>query len=788
MIRVFFKTAFRNILKTKGYSFLNIFGLAVGIACAGFIFLWIEDEVSYDNHFPNREDIYSVRTRQVFDGSTNVHPITSGALVPAIKSEIPGVRYAARINWYQDLLFSVNGKDIYQKGTYADPEIMDIFSLEFIEGSRENALAGIHDILLNQTAAKRLFGTEKALGKPVRIDNDETYIVSGVVKDLPKTSTYNFDWLISFKNYARDKDWVESWGNYSFNSLVQLDKNADFGTVNTALTDLEKRKSGNSNSNAEHFLYPLERWHLYDSFDRNGNEQGGVIRYVRLFSSIAWVVLIIACVNFMNLSTARSEKRAKEVSIHKVVGAGKVNLIVKFLGESVILAILSSLVAVAFMYLFITPFNHLVEKELTISIFKTQHLLFLIIVTAICGFISGCYPAFYLSSFNPVQTLKGGKQKTGSTGYVRRGLVVLQYSACIILLISTAIIYQQIQHARNRDMGFDRSQIMTIPLKGDMYTKTTFIKEQLLATGQVDHVGISNMSILQIGSTTWGISWDGKEEGKYTPISILQTDADFLPAMGLQLTDGRNFHANMLGDSSSVVVNETFAKMIRQDGMVAGKVIYWGKPYTIAGVVKDFVHNNVYAPAKPVILAPKRQNPFGMLNVRTKGGVNLSETIANIERVIKASNPQYPFEYHFLDETFDNFFKSEMLIQKLAAVFAVLSIIISCLGLFGLASYSAEQRAKEIGIRKVLGASVSRLVGLLNREFIILVGVSCLFAFPIAWWIMHGWLDSFDYRIEIGWIVFVWTAVIAFGIALLAISSQALRTATANPVKTLKES
>ncbi|WP_257666742.1 ABC transporter permease [Parapedobacter tibetensis] len=787
MIKNYFKTTFRNLWKTKGYSSLNIFGLAVGITAASLIFLWVEDEVSYNEHFPNKENIYISKSKQPHDNGTFVFEANPGPLAPAIKAELPGIKYAARVNWPMPLLFNIGNDNLYQTGFYADPDFMDIFSLEFTEGNRASAMNNVNDMVITQTAAKRLFGDELAMGKLVRINNDESYTVTGVVKDFPKNSSLQFDWIIPFAKLERlNEGGFESWGNNSLLTYVQLEPSANLADVNKKLYDFAEQKVGNDLF-YKNFLYPMERWRLYNSFDKDGNEQEGRITYVRLFSIIAWVVLLIACINFMNLATARSEKRAKEVGMRKVVGATKTSLIRQFLGESIILASLSALLAIGLIFLFIGSFNGLVGKELSVEIFKPLHIAFLVAIVMVCGVISGSYPAFYLSSFNPITTLKGARQKAGAAGFIRRGLVVLQYAASVTLIVCTIIIFQQIQHVKGRDMGFDRGQVLTTQLRGKMLEHIDVIKQQLIATGGGENAGISNMRVLNIGSNTWGMNWEGKDPNKQALVGILHTDADFIPTMGMQLVDGRNFRPHMLGDSSSIVINEAFAKLIKPEGNVAGQTVRWGEaPYTVVGVVKDFVYNNVYTPADPVFFYPF-ESTSGVLNIKTKAGVDLSKTVAQIEQVIKANNPDYPFEYQFLDDVFNEKFQSEMLIQQLAGVFAVLSIIISCLGLFGLAAFTAERRTKEMGIRKVLGASVSSLVGLLNREFVVLVLVSCAVAFPIAWWIMSDWLSNYQYHTNLHWWVFALAGLGALVIALFTVSSQAIKAALTNPTKSLRD-
>lgn len=786
MIRNYFKIAWRNLWKSKGYGFLNIFGLAVGITATSLIFLWVESEVTKNDHFPNKKDIYITKSKQSYDETTYIFEATPGPLAPAIEQEIPGIKNAVRTDWGGPLLFSVGDNNLYQKGYHADPGILDMLSVEFLRGNRLTALNEPNNIVLSENGAKRLFGDEPALGKTLRVNNNETYTVSGVVKDFPKNSSFRFNWLIPFKKYESGQDWLKTWGNNGIMTLVQLEPNANVDQVNKQLRNFVKDKTDGQVTFSRNFLYPMSRWNMYNSFDKDGNEQEGRIKYVRLFSIIAWVVLLIACINFMNLATARSGKRAKEVGMRKVVGALRKSLIGQFLGESIIYAFLSALLAIIFIYIFIGPFNTLVGKEMSVDLFKPSHLYFIIGIVLVCGLFAGSYPALYLSAFNPLATLKSVQQKAGLAGFIRRGLVILQYTSAVVLIICTSIIYQQISHAKNRDMGFDRSQVLTTPLRGKMLEHIDVIKQQLTVTEGVEKVGLSNLNVMQIGSNTSGMDWDGKNPEMDVLIGILHTDEDLIPTLGMTMSQGRNFRPRLSGDSSNIVINQAFAKLIKPDGNVTGHAVRWGnQPYTVVGVVKDFVYNNVYNPSEPLFFHPFMADN-GIINIRTKAGTDISETVAQIEQIVKTHSPGYPFEYEFLDDAFDNKFRSEMLIQKLAAVFSVLAIIISCLGLFGLASYSAEQRTKEVGIRKVLGASVSRLVGLLNREFVILVGVSNLIAFPIAWWFMHHWLGSYNYRIEIGWTVFALAAIVSIGIAVLTISTQAFRAAVANPTKNLR--
>lgn len=787
MIANFIKTALRNLWKTKAYSFLNIFGLSVGITAASLIFLWVENQLSYNDNFPNKKNIYIVKSKQTYDGATYVFESTPGPFAQHIEKEVPGIKHAVRMTWNTPMLFSVGDNTIFQTGLYADASILDVLSIEFLEGDRNNAFNQVNNIILSETGAKKLFGNRPALGKTVKTNNTEPFVVSGVIKDQPKNSSYNFQWLISFKKFEAGQDWLSTWGNNGLQTLVEVEDRANVDQINKQLIDFVKNKTNGEVTFSQNFIYPMQRWVTYNQFDNSGNEKEGGIKNIRLFALIAWVVLLIACINFMNLATARSEKRAKEVGLRKVVGASRKSLIMQFLGESLVLATLSTLFAILLIFMAIRPFNEMIDQELQVNLFAPLHIGFLVATTCVCGVFAGSYPAFFLSAFKPLATIKGVKQKAGSGSLIRKGLVIVQYTASIVLIICTIIIYQQIQHNKNRDIGFNKSQVLTTALQGDMAKHLPVIKNQLLATGVVEQVGVSDMSILNIYSNSSGFSWEGKDPNASILIGILRSDEGLIPALDLKMFDGRNFHSSLFGDSTSILINESFAKLIRKDGHVAGSTISYGdEKYTIAGVVQNFVYNNVYADPDPMLFLPMNKET-GIVSIKTKAGIDLSQAIQQIEKVIVKNNPGFPFDYKFLDDSFNSKFTAELFVQQLSSVFAVMSIIISCLGLFGLAAYATEQRAKEISIRKVLGASVSGLIQMLNREFVILVGISCIIAFPIAWIIMSKWLTNYAHHIQISWIIFIISGFAAIIIALLTISSQAFKAAVANPTKTLRD-
>ena len=783
MFRNYLKTTFRNLWKNKGYTFLNIFGLAIGIACAALIFLWVEDEVSFNDYFTNRDNLYKVKDQQTYDGNTFTFDATPGPMAQGIKSDIPGIKNIARTTWGNNVLFSLEDKPIFEQGLYVDSPFLTMFHLQFIQGNALNAFAQLHSLVISETMAVKFFNTTNVIGKTLKVDNKEDYVISGVIKDLPNNVSFKFDWLSPFKIYEDQNKWLQNWGNNGVVTYVETQPSANVDEINKKLYGYIQTKQ--KEASARMSIYPMSRWRMYDSFE-NGKEIPGRIKYVNLFGLIAWIILIIACINFMNLSTARSEQRAREVGVRKVLGAGKGKLKGQFIGESLIMALISAIIAVIIIYLSLPAFNSLVEKHLALQLSNPLHIAALLSIALICGLVAGSYPAFYLSSFNPIMVLKGLKLKSsGSAGFIRKGLVVIQFSISIILIISTILIYQQIFHVKERDLGYNKQDLIYVQLQGNMKQHFNAIKNELLSTGLVKDASLSNSRVLNLGSNTGDFSWEGKEPNKQVLITVEGVSPEYISTMDMHLKNGRDFYPDAKGDSNNIIINETLANLITKKDAVGSILTNGGQNYTVVGVIKDFIYNDMYSPGSPLILFSDTSNT-NFLSIRFKTGSNLTTALSKVENVIKSANPGFPFEYKFVDEQFDQLFKTETLIGKLASVFAVLAIFISCLGLFGLAAYTAERRTKEIGIRKVLGASAKGLAGLLSKDFLKLVAISCLISFPIAWWIMNNWLESYAYRIKISWMIFIIAGLLALLIALLTVSFQAIKAAIANPVKSLR--
>lgn len=794
MVTNYLKTALRSMWKQKSFSFLNIAGLATGIACAALIFLWVEDELTYNNYFKNKDNLYQVFENQTYDGKTYTFAATPGLLGPSIQQEIPGIKYTARTTWQDRMLFFKDDKSVYGNGINVDSSFLTMFNLEFVKGNAQTAFSQLYSLVLTETMAKKIFNSTDVVGKTVKVDNKQEYLVGGVIKDLPENNQFRFvDWLAPFQIFFKRNEWLNHWGNNGIQTYAELQPETDAGLVNKKLNGFITGKM--KEAIAKPFLLSANDWRLRSNFV-DGKQSGGRIKKVKLFSTIAWIILILACINFMNLATARSEQRAREVGVRKVMGSGKGKLISQFITEAIVMSFIAVLFAILIVALVLSPFNHLVQKHLVLGLNDPLHITALIAIGLICGLIAGSYPAFYLSSFNPIQVLKGLKVKTGGASFIRKGLVTSQFVISVALITCTIIIYQQVIHTKDRELGMNKNnliymsqQLISVNELGEINTQFGALKNELLATGVVENASLSNNAAFNIGSNSGDFGWEGKDPNKMLLIGMEWATPEYISTMGMRLMAGRDFHSDGIADSNNVVINETFAKLLaKKPDEAVGKIITReDTKLSVVGVIKDFVYNNVYGAVEPMmIFCDAKASNTTRLSVRFKPGADYEQSLAKTEAVIKKFNPSYPFEYSFVDDDFKRLFDGETLIGTLAALFAGLAIFISCLGLFGLAAYTAERRIKEIGIRKVLGASVAGVTGLLSKDFLKLVILSCIIAVPLAWYFMHGWLQDYEYRVTIQWWMFVLPALLAVVIAVLTVSFQAVKAALANPVKSLR--
>jgi len=785
MIRNYLKIAWRNLRKNKGYSTLNIFGLAIGITCASLIFLWVEDEVNFDESIPDKDLVYAVPTNQKYDGEWRTFfEATPGPLAAVLKTEIPEIKKSARKR-DTDFLFSVGDNAINSSGSYADADIFDIFGLNFIAGSAKKAFESKKAIVLTEKVAKILFGqSQNAIGKTVQVNQTTNYIVTGVIEDFPRNTSFSFSWLVPFENFTDGKEWTQGYGGNFTDTFVKLAPGSDFDQVNKKVKAVLPAKTDDQDTEA--ILFSANNWHLRATF-KNGKISGGRIEYVRLFSFIALIILIIACINFMNLATARSEKRANEVGMRKALGSGKKQLMFQFITEAILTAALAGILSVLLLAILLPPFNALIDKNLALALARPAHFIPLLGIILICGLFAGLYPAFYLSSFKPIDVLKGSRKKSRSASFIRKALVVIQFAVSIIFIISTLIVYQQVQHVKNRNLGMDKENLIEIPAaNGKIIKNFNPIEQELKSSGMIESAGLMNSQILSGGNNTSGLQWQGKPEGDDILISLRTVTPALFNAAGMEISKGKGFSNSQVADSSKILISNSFAKLMNSEN-VLGKTIYYqeDQALTVIGVVDDFLYGDMYGNSDPVLFYHQAEEA-NYLYIKPKQGIAMTRVIATIEDVLKNQNPGFPFEYRFVDDAFNARFKSEQLVGSLSQIFAVLAIIISCLGLFGLSAYTAEQRRKEIGVRKVLGSSVSGIVRLLSKDFMKLVGIAIILAIPLAWWVMQNWLEDFAYRIDINLWVFALAGLIAVLIAIVTVSFQAIKAAIANPVKSLR--
>nr|WP_229238945.1 ABC transporter permease [Emticicia sp. C21] len=687
------------------------------------------------------------------------------------------------MSWGGERLVSYKEKGVFISGNICDPALLTIFGFPFKEGSAKNALDGIYSIVITEKMARKVFGDEPAMNKILKIDNKDNFKVTGVLKDLPNNTRFGFEYLLPWKYLVKEGNENSYWGNNSYQTYIELKPNVSVDLVNKKIKDITINHS-NKEEDTEVFLHPAKFWHLYSEF-KEGKIVGGGITYVRLAAIIAIFILLIACINFMNLSTARSEKRAKEVGIRKVVGAERRGLISQFLGESILMSAISFALAILLVYATLPSFNTLTTKQLTLDFANPYYWMAALIIVLLTGVLAGSYPAFYLSSFRPIKVLKGFFKAGNQAVTPRKVLVVIQFSFSIMLIISTIIVYKQIKHGQGRPSGYNRENLVFMYMTGDMGKNYELIRSELLNNGTAESICKTNSPVSQGWSDTWGVQWKGSPENHKIDFDVMTCSANFAKTMGMKLVDGRDIDIyTYKTDSLAMLVNESAVKVMGLKNPVGEWVKNDERTFIIVGVLKDFILRSPYGDNKPLLVKPR--NWDNVITVRFNKDRSTQQNLAALETVTKKYNPAYPFQYQFVDDDYGKKFGTQQRFGTFAGVFSSLAIIISCLGLFGLATFTAENRIKEIGIRKVLGASTFNLTALLSKDFLRLVIIAFAVASPIAWWAMTKWLADYNYRITIGWWTFALAGLMAVSIALLTISYQAIKAALSNPVKSLK--
>lgn len=786
MLRNFLLIAIRNLRKNSLYSAINIIGLSIGIVCSVLILLWVSNEVSYDKFITKSDRLFQVWVSAEFDGKINNWNSVPLPTYEAMKSADSHIKNSVVTGWGGDRLLAVGDKRIIKPGYYVSEEFLDMFDFPLVYGDPDKALDDPKSIVISESLAKILFGDEDPMGKLVRMEDEGSLQVTGIAKDVPENSTFQFDYLAPWKYRESVNEWVvdnkTNWGNYSFQVFIELNDASDELAVEEAVANM-LMENGDGDIPSTLFLHPMLKWRLYSNFDERGLESGGRSDFVQLFSIIAAFILIIACINFMNLATARSEKRAKEVGIRKSLGSNRPELIAQFIGESVFIVFLSYTLAVLLAEIAMPFYNNLVDKQLFIDYTSPFFWLVSVAGILIVGIISGSYPAFYLSSFQPVKTLKGSVKLGKNATTPRKVLVVLQFVFSILLMISTVVIVQQIDLVKNRDLGYQQENLISVERTEALTENYDVLKQELLQSGVVSAVTKSNSQITSINSNNF-LGWPGKPESQRVLFTTIVADYDYAETMGIDVLMGRDFSKEFSSDSDAIVINRAALELMNLENPIGTNLDLWEEKRKLVGVVDNVLMGSPYEPVKPMFVILDEWG--GYISVRLKKTADLSVTMETVSEIFEKYNPAYPFEYNFADVEFQRKFTTISMTRKLASLFAVLAFIITGLGLFGLAAYTAEQRIKEIGIRKVLGATVTSLIGLMSKEFAKLVVISFLVASPLAWYSLNQYLDRYTIRIDIPWWTYPVVGVAVLVFALLIVSNQASRAAKANPVKSLR--
>ena len=785
MLKNYALITLRNLFRNKVYSFINIAGLSIGLTCSLLIFLWVQDETSFDTFHPKADRLYQVWINAKFDGEINSWNSVPLPTAEAMKTADSHIQNATVTNWGGEYLLTVGERPITQRGYYAGSEFLEMFEFPLLQGEATTVLDEPHSIVITQSAAKALFGGEDPVGQIVRLSDEHDLKVTGVLEDVPANSSFEFDFLVPWSLSEQTSDQTkrdqDNWGNYSYQAFVELRDPSYLADVNNSIRGM-LIEHDEKDLEQEFFLYPLLRWRLHASFE-NGVEKGGMADYVRLFTVIAIFILLIACINFMNLATARSERRAREVGIRKSVGSSRRELVAQFLGESIFISIIAFLVAVLLTELALPFYNELVDKELSIDYTSGAFWLASLGVILFTGIVAGSYPALYLSSFQPVKVLKGKVRAGKNASTPRQVLVVLQFGFAILLIVGTIVIYQQIQLVQSRELGYEQENLISVRRTTDLEKNYEVLKNELLQSGTVEAVTRSNSDITQINSNNF-VGWPGKPEEQRVLFVTIVADYDYTKTMDIEVLQGRDFSKDFSNDTSAIIVNQAAMDVMQLDDPIGTELDLWGGTRTLIGVVDNVLMGSPYEPVRPMFVI--LDDWGGSITLRLAKTDDLPRALAQVEDVFKKYNPAYPFEYEFMDEEFQKKYVTINLTKQLANLFMALALIITGLGLFGLASYTAEQRNKEIGIRKVLGASVLSIIALMSKDFSRLVIIAFVIATPLAWWALNTYLERYEIRTDVHWWIFPLTGVIALAFALVFVVGQALRAAQGDPVKALR--
>jgi putative ABC transport system permease protein len=789
MVKNFFKIAFRNLVNNKVYSFINIAGLVAGMTVALLIGLWVRDELNFNKSIEQYDRIGKVWQFVKFGNIKSSYDVSPMPLGVELRQKYPEFAFVS-LSSNHSVVLSAGEKKLMETGNYVEPEFAQMMSLKMINGN-QRGLNDIHSILISGSLAKALFADQNPINQLMRLNDTSSVKVTGVFEDFPANSSfYDVHFLAAWDLYEANESWVmqakDNWDNNSFNILVQLKSGADFKNVSARIKDIRMKRNDPPAYKPEFFLQPMSRWHLYSDF-YDGVNTGGMITYVWLFGIIGIFVLLLACINFMNLSTARSEKRAKEVGIRKTIGSRRWQLIGQFFSESVLYVLIAFFLALLVAILMLPFFNQVSGKQISISWASPAFWITGFSFSLFTALVAGSYPALYLSGFEPVKVLKGTFKAGRFAALPRKILVVLQFTVSVSMIIGTIVIYRQIQFVKNRPIGYNQSRLIEMNMNTKaLYGHYDALRAELLKTGAVENVSESSGSVTEQYGGTTDMSWTGKTIDQHPLVMSNVITPDYGKTVGWQLTEGRDFSRIFATDSSSIILNESALKLMAFKNPLGEMIKTRGGDYRVIGIIKDMIKESPFQQVKPSFFILDNNNQVNVVNIKLAARAVTGDALSKIEKLFKKYDPASPFSYTFVDQQYAAKFSDQEKISKLAGFFTMLAIFISCLGLFGLASFVAEQRTKEIGVRKILGASVLNVWGLLSKEFIILVGISLLIATPLAYYSMHKWLQGYEYRAELSWWIFAAVGASAILITLLTVSFQAIKAAVANPVNSLR--
>lgn len=781
MLSNYLKTAFRGFRRQKSSFFINVAGLSIGLACSFLIFLWVIDEMNVDMYHEDSERIVQVMAHQNYSDDIMTTFSTPGILARTLKEEVPEFEYTSTYIWNNEYLFTKDNQSFRETGLYVENDFFKILSIDLIYGNRDELLTNPNSVVLSEYMAEKYFGERNPVGEGITIDNDQELTVTGVFRDMPNNSTFQYSCLLRYDDWLLENDWANQWGNNGPRTIAKLVPGASIPDLNEKIEGFVKTK--NEGSHVDLFVYPFAKRYLYGQFD-NKQVVGGRIEYVRLFTIVAIFILLIACINFMNLSTAKAAKRSKEVGIRKSIGASQGSLIGQFIGESMIISFFSLFVSVLLLELVLPVFNNLTEKAISVDYTNPVLLAIFFGTVVITGLVSGSYPAFYLSSMEAVKTLKGSLKSSTKEVFARKGLVVFQFSLSIILIVSTLIIYRQIQFTQSQNLGYNKENLIYFTTDDQIGEQWPAFEEQVSNVPGVVSVSRTTHSFLYQNNNTMGLEWSGKDPDTRILFENIGMDYGLLETMGVELIEGRTFSEDFGADTSKIIFNEAAIEVMGLENPIGEVIELWDEEREIIGVVKNFHFQSFRTEVNPLFF---RLEPVYVWRAFVRiESANITNTLAQIEDIYKSFNVNYPFDYNFMDEQYASLYRSEMRVGALARYFSIIAIFISCLGLFGLSAFTAEQRAKEIGVRKVLGATVRSLVLLLSGDFTKLVLISIVISIPVSWWLMQKWMADFAYSAGIEWWIFGVAGVAALIIAWLTVSWQSIKAALMNPVKSLK--